>query len=257
MKLIFSCFTILFLASACATATPDSALATQHSLAGTQLAELSASATVERARIQTTLDYSATRVSLAATQGSFFQLTLVAQGTPVEVMQTFQAQAFQGFATVASPPSLTPDPNVQNTGANTQPTQVLVTPLSAPAFTNTPAVDPNTPRLEEIVISSSVGNDDCATGVSTTFTTATTEIYVVARAINIVANTPISSEWFLEGQSIVTYDFVPDFDIANACIWFFITPQAVAFTPGNWSIQLNLNGTPVGQRVIFTLAESQ
>jgi len=105
-----------------------------------------------------------------------------------------------------------------------------------------------------------VGQDDCALNSITQFTTETTEIYVVATASNVQPGTTITSRWQSPLSQQVTFDFVPDFYIEEGCVWFFIEPvdldaTAVSFTPGNWTVALEINGQAVGVPLSFTVID--
>ncbi|HEX2907185.1 MAG TPA: hypothetical protein VHO69_10020 [Phototrophicaceae bacterium] len=54
---------------------------------------------------------------------------------------------------------------------------------------------------------------------------------------------------------MIVYDFTPDFVIEQNCIWFYIDSSDTDFTPGNWTVQLEMNGQVVGEPVAFTIAE--
>jgi hypothetical protein len=101
-----------------------------------------------------------------------------------------------------------------------------------------------------------VGSDDCAVNVTTDFTTQSAAVYVVARALNIPPGTRLSSEWAANGQPVVSYDFTPNFSIRDACVWFFVTPADVTFMPGEWSVQLAINGIPNGSPARFTIRDA-
>jgi hypothetical protein len=275
--------------SACMDNSTENLVSTQHSVASTQISDVRASATVEQARMQTTLDYASTRASLASTQGAFLQLTLVARGTPIEYLQTEQANVLARYATptlapqgtgaflqltlvargtpieylqteqanvlarYATPtlaPQGTADGSVVSAPPTAQPTAIIVTPL---VLTSVPTVDSTLPRLENIVMATNVGADDCALDATTTFSVNTPQIYVVARAVNIPPNTRLSSRWLYNGQEVITYDFTKDFLIESACIWFFIDPIDVVFQAGEWGVELAIGGTPVAPPTTFVM----
>src|SRR5690606_17455817 len=106
--------------------------------------------------------------------------------------------------------------------------------------------------LQNIQVSTRVGADDCAVSPATTFTAGMAELYVSATA-NISAGTTLSARWVHDGTEVAFNDWTPDFDINGACIWFNILGDAISLTAGAWSVQLAINGTPVGQPVTFTL----
>jgi hypothetical protein len=100
-----------------------------------------------------------------------------------------------------------------------------------------------------------VGADDCPIGNSRVFSSQAQAIYVVARAVNAPRGTQFTSRWLLRNEEVIRYDFVPDFDIARACIWFYIDPSEVTFTPGPWAVILQVNGQDAAPPVEFTIRE--
>jgi hypothetical protein len=247
--LVFLLWLIVLVLGACTDNSTENLVITQYSVASTQISDVRASATVEQARMQTTLDYASTRASLASTQGAFLQLTLIARGTPIEQLQTEQANVLARYATPTPAPQGT-TLAVVNTPSAPQPTAIIVTPL---VLTSLPTIDSTLPRLENIVMATSVGADDCALDTTSTFSVNTPQIYVVARAVNIPPNTRLSSRWLYNAQEVITYDFTKDFLIESACIWFFIDPIDVVFQAGNWAVELAIDGTPVAPTTIFVM----
>ncbi len=199
-------------------------VATQVAL-NTQIAAIRQTATVGAERIQVTVEYMATQVRSAEVQNDQLRATLVSRGIDP---QTF---------TNIDPLSITPVPGVTNNAAQPEATFEAI-----PLITPTPG---DGPTLTNIVMSENVGDDDCAVGPTSTFTTSAQQIYIVATALNIQPGTAIVSRWQIGGQEIV-HDFTPDFEIDQNCIWFFIDQVDTAFTPGNWNVQLEINGSPVG-----------
>jgi hypothetical protein len=102
------------------------------------------------------------------------------------------------------------------------------------------------------MMAADVGNDDCALNPTNTFTTDTAEIYIVARGVNIPPGTNIAARFSISGQEI-RHDFTPDFTIENNCVWFFIDQNDLPFTAGTWSVQLELNNSPVSAPIPFTI----
>jgi hypothetical protein len=98
-----------------------------------------------------------------------------------------------------------------------------------------------------------VGKNDCALAAVNSFPTTVKQIYVVATAVNIAPGAKLTSRWSYEGQEVVVHDFAPDFAINENCIWFFIDPNDAPFTPGKWSVLLELDGIPQGQPTPFTI----
>ncbi|MCS6835970.1 MAG: hypothetical protein NZ750_08135 [Anaerolineae bacterium] len=241
MKLLRHLLALLLALTACVPQA-DPELETQAAFIGTQRAQLEASATVQTARLQTTLDYSGTRVSAAATQSQLLKATLIAMGTPPADLEAFQRQFME------SRPSSTPD--TAQSGPSPTTDRLAVTPPDLPSPTPTTG-----PRLVDIVMTERVGADDCPIGNSSVFSTRSEAIYVVARAVNAPRGTVFTSRWLLRNEEVIRYDFAPDFDIARACIWFYIDPNEVRFAPGPWAVVLQVNGQDAAPPVEFIIRE--
>jgi hypothetical protein len=239
--------------------TSEMTLAVQNQVLNTEIAAIRATATVEADRMMVTLEHAQTAVNHVDGQTQDLQATLVARnGLPAD-LNAITPAAELGLAT--PPPIL--DLGQNNNGV----APIGITPgaTSAPSIPQqgNPAlvITPNvtaapTGPLNNIVTASSVGSDDCALNPTTSFTTATPEIYVVARAVGIGPSDSITSRWLAGGSEVVSYDWTPSFEIEDACIWFYIDQSEIAFTPGNWQVQMELNGQAVGSPVNFTIAES-
>lgn len=199
-------------------------VATQVAL-NTQIAAIRSTATIQAERIQVTVEYMATQVRSAEVQNDQLRATLVSRGIDPQNLSNID------------PLSITPVPGP----ANTIP-QPEITVETLPVITPTPG---GGAALTNIVMSENVGSDDCAVGATSTFSTSAQQIYVVATALNIQPGTTIISRWRVGGQEIV-HDFTPNFEINQNCIWFFIDQVDTTFTPGNWNVQLEINGAPVG-----------
>lgn len=208
-------------------------VATQVAL-NTQIAAIRTTATVEAERIQVTVEYMATQVRSAEVQNDQLRATLVSRGIDPQSL------------TNIDPSAISPIPPVTNNNVG----QPQTTQEVLPQITPTPG---GAPTLTNIVMSENVGSDDCAVGVTSTFSASAQQIYVVATALNITPGTNIVSRWEVGGQEIV-HDFTPDFEIDQNCIWFFIDQVDTAFTPGNWNVQLEINGSTVGT-VNFSISE--
>jgi hypothetical protein len=143
-------------------------------------------------------------------------------------------------------PAVTEETAVQN--ANPQGTPEAIT----PALTATVA---GPPRLSNIVTAEAVDDNDCAVNPTSSFTTTTEQIYVVAVAAGLQpGSTVVTSRWRQEGAEVVTFDFNPEF--SEGCMWFFIDQTDIAFTPGNWSVELEINGGLVGAPLPFTILDA-
>jgi hypothetical protein len=234
---------------ACGVNPDDERLLQERDLAATQIVHIIATATVQAARIQTTLDYAATSVSLLATQSQFLQATVVGQGIPESAIAELRQRIVQEV-------SLPPTPTLE--GETAAPLAITpfarATPTPAPLMPASAPLDPNAPRLENVVTALGVGNDDCAVNVTDSFSRSTSAIYVVAVAVNIPANTRLASRWMRDGTARATFDFTPDFSIQRACIWFFADPNDFAFETGAWTIALEINGVTAATAT-FTIVD--
>lgn len=235
------------LAALAAACTPQNeielTLVAQNVSLNTQIAAVRQTATVDADRLQVTVEYMNTLVAQAQEQRSQLQATLIARGADLAAV-----------GANITPAALTPLPVAGADGANAAPTaapgDVPVTPPGANVTPTSAA-----PTLANIVTAANVGADDCAAGVSSTFSASSSRIYIVATAYNIQPGTAIVSRWFQNGQQVVSHDFTPDFEINDACIWFFIDQTDVPFTPGAWTVDLEVNGAVVGPSTQFTITE--
>ena len=199
----------------------------------TQIAGVRETATIDAERLQITVEYMGTLAGRAEEQRLQLQATLNARDS-APAGNTGNTQ-----------PLVTPLPAPDGSTENAAPTPEAVPPTEIPGL----------PALQNPVIAPGVGNDDCAINTTANFTTATTEIYVVATAVSLPAGTNIAARFSVAGQEI-RHDFTPDFDIDGSCIWFFIDQTDLEFRAGTWSVQLELNGEPASQPIPFTISEA-
>jgi len=247
-------FIVLVFISACGTSTEQLTLVADHSIANTQIANMRASATVVRARMQTTLDFSGTRSIEVEQQGQFLRSTLVALGTESIFINN-------NLPLPGNFPTFTPQPtspaNVPVTRApQPQATQEFNTDESSVQVTPPPTEDSILPRFENIVLSSGVNNNDCAIDTNPRFTPASTEIYVVATAYNVPINASISSVWMSNGTEVALFSFNTENEINGNCIWFFIDQSDAEFVVGSWSVELKIDDVSVAPPVPFQISES-
>lgn len=99
------------------------------------------------------------------------------------------------------------------------------------------------------------GDDGCAEVVTSQFGTADSIIYVTTRAFNMRAGTDMAVEWTYGGQVVYSFNFIVDVDDSDYCLWFSITPEDVAFSPGEWSVRLLANGAPIEPSAAFSIVE--
>jgi hypothetical protein len=219
-------------------------LVSQNVALSTEIADIRSTATYAADRLNQTAEYLGTTIAQGNQQGDLLGSTLAASGVDASLI------------TPGAPIPTRPIENVvpQQPITNITPavTDENGAPLgSDPLVTGTALPEPS---LYNIVTTDGVGSNDCALGTVSSFSSSTEQIYVVATAANIPPNTRLSSRWFLEGAEVVFHDFTPDFTIEQNCIWFYIDQTDIAFTPGNWSVQLSINDTPAASPVAFTIS---
>ncbi len=217
----------------------EQTLVVENELMNTYIANVRETATVEADHMFATMEYAETQVGFVENQSQSLQATLVERGFSQEEIARVNPVARALMPTVAPTPS------------------PAATSADSAVLTPTPTQQSNTPSLTSIVMAGSVGDNDCAVDIRTQFSNNDERIYVVATASNIEPGTQIMSRWMREVEEVAAFDFTPDFQIERACIWFFIDQTDAEFTPGNWSVTLEINGVPVTAPMMFTLAESE
>jgi hypothetical protein len=269
MKYLFilSLVTVLIF-TGCVDNTAQLTLEANHAQAGTQVADLSLSATVHVARALTTLDSITTRSAAAATQSQFLESTLIATGFAPDALVNFRQQQIQERPTPTITPTfaLSPESANENAVLTTTPTLATATPTVpavspfAPVQVAQPTlaatIDVNAPHLENPVLATGVDSDDCATGVTTQFSISSPAIYVVAEAVNMPSGNVVEARWYRGIEPVgPVYTFAPDFNIERACIWFFIDSSDFEFTVGQYNVQLMLNGQTATPLIPFNIGE--
>ncbi len=99
-------------------------------------------------------------------------------------------------------------------------------------------------------------SDGCAGDSQTQFTTDSPRIYATTRAQTLAAGTQMRVEWFFQGQTVWQESFNVSNDVNDFCIWFYIDPQTVTFSPGGWTVRLYANGTTIEPEMTFTIADA-
>jgi hypothetical protein len=245
----------MLLLSSCANSSGQLTLVAQNDAANTQISNVRNTATVVRARIQTTLDYAGTRAVEIEQQGLFIRSTLVALGTE-------SAYINNNLPLPGNFPTFTPQP--------TSPARALITPAQQPQVTEElnaegtlvqvtlEATQDSTQqaRLENIVMASGVNDNDCALNINPRFTTSSTEIYVVATAFNIPAGATVTSIWQSNGTEVAAFSFEPENNINGDCIWFFIDQNDVTFVTGTWSVELRIDDVSASPPLPFQIFEN-
>lgn len=255
MRRVVRCFIIAGAAAiltACRSNEPQQTATAVYQEAAANIDVLRATATVARARVQTTLDYAGTRVGQAESARAFLASNLISLGTEAAYIEEDLAQLEQ----LATPVSQT-TPVEQASGAVTAiarpPTQRPGTIVTPPATPPPPSVTESGPRLENITMASGVNEFECARDVNPRFTPASTAIYVVGRAYRIPAGATISSTWRRSGEEVVSFSFHREHEINDNCIWFYIDQTDTPFTVGSWSVEISVDGAPLSSPVAFQI----
>lgn len=235
---------VLLLAACSNSSESELTLVAQNVAMSTSIADARITASVEADRMQITLEYAQTEVERAHDEGTALSSTLVARGTPAAAFSNLTPQP---GALNAPSPAAAQAPSSDNP---------LATPDTSTGNTSEITATPDVPRLTNIVLSSGVGDNDCALDTQTQFSTSAEKIYVVATASNIPKTSTLTSHWLRGSDEVAKFDFQPKSDIGQACIWFYIDQTDVQFTAGEWSVSLDIAGTPVGSPVPFTIVEA-
>lgn len=228
----------LFTGACSGTSNAELTLVAQNVALGTQIADVRNTATVEADRLQVTAVYIETAIALSLQQNQRLSATIEALG---------------GNPALVAPVAGTPTPLPALDAAvpaTTSEAGVSAADGTVVAATATPA----SPSLYNAVTARGVGANDCALASVTDFGAADTNIYIVATASNIAPGMVLSSRWYLEGQEVIAHEFTPDFAIDQNCIWFYIDSTETEFTPGNWTVQLEINGQLAAEPVAFTIS---
>lgn len=249
-------------------------LEANHAQVSTQVDALRVSATVQSARARTTIDFIETRSAAAATQSQFLEATLIATGFAPELLASFRERQLEAPPTATVTPTLAASTSPQDESLATLPTATpiletvtatipAVSPFAPGVITASPIptqpsfiIDINAPHLENPLLATGVGSDDCAIGATAQFSISSLEIYIVAEAVNVPSGSVIEARWFRSAEPVgPIYDFVPDFDIERACIWFFVDPTDFEFIAGSYSVDLLLNGQAATPPLPFSIGQ--
>jgi hypothetical protein len=268
---IFSWLWLLVGLGACQSLDAQQQLATNHAQAGTQVAQVRLSATVQAARARTTVDFVQTRAVVAATRSQLYELTLVSAGTDQAYLATNRARIMGVRATATALPTIATEPADQTTAPQSPvvdaaapdqaptlpavtPFEMLVTPT--PSHTPRPTRDPNAPQIGTPRLATSAGDDDCGAGFASQFPVSTPEIYVILPVTQAPVNTVFEARWLRDGEPVTgIFSYVPDFTIDASCIWFFIDQSDFTFTAGRYSVIIDINGVQARDPITFTLVE--
>lgn len=258
---------VLLAATGCNMFAPPAAnqtLAVERDFAATQVAEARSSATPAADRLAVTAEAAQTSVARSASQSTRIAATLFALGTPfVDIRfitpdvatQAAQPGAGAGSQVIGGPPAVQPTIIGQGSAQGNATLQGQPAPtLPGVQTTPEPGGGGGGPELANIVITDRVGPDDCAVGSVSDFAASALGVYVVATAHNLPAGSQLTARFLNNGSEQVYYNWSPNFNINEGCVWFYMPASDVAFSAGSWSAQLELNGAPAGAPAPFTVS---
>lgn len=235
---------IALLLAACGPGAVDPTLVAEHDALSTQIVDLRGTATVLFDQMALTAEFAGTSVArerrrnlelIATLQSAGLDPTVLAQVSPQPLPQSTPTPLPQ-----AQPAAITPVP-VTNAAPPTGDVIIPTATLGAPTVFN-------------VMTAENVGENDCAIGQMSSFSSSAERIYVSATAANITPGTVLGSQWFdATNALLVSHDFTPDFEINDSCIWFFVDQTDFPFAPGNYAVQLTINGAASGPLVPFTI----
>jgi hypothetical protein len=150
-------------------------------------------------------------------------------------------------------------PPTQQIIANSGPiTPGMMATLDTPrtADPNVPTADPAAVnQLTQVGVALAVREaDGCAASLQSSVSATAPRIYATTRILNAAGGTAISASWSSAGQVVYSnsaYQIPQDDD--DFCLWFYIEPTDVTFSPGDWQVQFLVNNQPVGAPAAFTM----
>ncbi len=235
MKRYLPLLCTLFLMTACGTSITDQqTLIAYEETFVVQLADIHATATVDRERLMATVERAGTLVGRAGADRRAMISTLEARGVPILLDAITPAPPSQGENSGdENAPS-----SVGGSGGGQAAPVVMVTP-----FTPTPDTAASVAQtgLSNIVIAAGVDANDCPMGISNQFSVNVPEVYVVALARGFQDGTTVISRWRRGEEPVAEFSLTYG-AIEEACIWFFIDQTDFTFTPGDYSVTLEVNG---------------
>ncbi len=235
---------LMLLLTSCAASPMQQTATADQSIAETAMAQLRATSTVARARMQTTLDYASSRVTEAAAAQEFLRFSLISLGTESAWLSTEigrLGEVGEQATATARPAAIGAD---RDPAATPPPPAVIVTP---------PTAEGPEPRLENVLMASGVDSRDCAIDNNPRFTPASSQIYVVAEAYDVSTGATISSVWRRQGSEVVNFSFQPRNNLNGSCIWFFIDQSDAEFTVGVWSVEIAIDGIRATPALAFQI----
>jgi hypothetical protein len=95
--------------------------------------------------------------------------------------------------------------------------------------------------------------DGCIINPQVFFTEDATRIYGTLKVYNVEAGVLMRAEWKREGTPVWEDVWTVDANYAEICIWFYIEPAYVEFTPGAWSVEMFADGFSLEGPMTFSI----
>ena len=86
----------------------------------------------------------------------------------------------------------------------------------------------------------------CSSGLVSQFSPSADRIFVTARVMDLQSGTLFEVDWLFNGRSVYRVEWRADFSRLSVCIWFYATPVAFPFNPGNYAATLYVDGEALG-----------
>lgn len=95
--------------------------------------------------------------------------------------------------------------------------------------------------------------DGCIVNPNVFFQETDTRIYGTLKVFNLNSGVRLRAEWKREGVPVWEDVWVVDRDYSEICVWFYIEPSYVAFTPGTWSVEMFADGFSLEGPMAFSI----
>jgi hypothetical protein len=196
----------------------------------TEVAQLVVTGTAERIAAQQTHSISQTQIAVMNGVNQQLIATLIVQITPTPGLVVETRPDDYGLT-------------VDRTGSGRA--------SSASSPNTTTGASANNPYRVTGVSTRVRSSDGCVESPQTTFASTVSEVYATFVAYNLTGGTTLRAEWYMGETLMDTGDWTPDENYDEVCVWFFIDQTTFPFTPGNWSVRLFANDTPIGAAQAF------
>jgi hypothetical protein len=190
----------------------------------------------------------------AENAASIMEATTIAQSYATDEAR-IQGTAEAGGATIAAQSSINRQ-LILTERALIPPTPVRQVGVAAQGVQNLNSGTPDanvTQFINTGVATSLRKSDGCADSFVTQISEDAPMIYVNTKAVSIRGGTVMGVEWQANGQLVAQETWTVPGDEINYCIYFYLDPARVPFTPGAWAVTLSANGQPIQPTVQFSI----